>query len=117
MYRLLAPNGVFYLHLDWHANSYARILLDEIFGPNHLLNEIIWTYHGHHRSVEHLIVNTITILAYVKGSDYTFNADAVRQPYNPSTVLTFKASPKPDLVKSLNLERARCQKIGGISRW
>ena len=46
MHRLLAPNGTLYLHLDWHANSYARLLLDEIFGADHLLNEIIWTYHG-----------------------------------------------------------------------
>jgi DNA modification methylase len=42
MYRLLAPNGTLYLHLDWHADSYARILLGELFGADHLLNEIIW---------------------------------------------------------------------------
>ena len=46
MYRLLSPNGTLYLHLDWHADAYARLLLDEIFGADHLLNEIIWAYHG-----------------------------------------------------------------------
>ncbi|MGA7194194.1 MAG: site-specific DNA-methyltransferase, partial [Anaerolineales bacterium] len=46
MYRLLSPNGTLYLHLDWHVDSYARLLLDEIFGHDHILNEIIWTYHG-----------------------------------------------------------------------
>ena len=46
MHRLLAPDGTLYLHLDWHANAYARLLLDEIFGQDRLLNEIIWTYHG-----------------------------------------------------------------------
>ena len=46
MHSLLAPHGTLYLHMDWHANHYARVLLDEIFGPDRLLNEIIWVYHG-----------------------------------------------------------------------
>ncbi|MFN2215367.1 MAG: DNA methyltransferase, partial [Anaerolineales bacterium] len=36
MHKLLSPEGSLYLHLDWHADAYARILLDEIFGANHL---------------------------------------------------------------------------------
>jgi site-specific DNA-methyltransferase (adenine-specific) len=107
MYRLLAPNGSFYLHLDWHANSYARILLDEIFGADHLLNEIIWTYHGPSPIRRAFNRKHDTILAYVKGGDYTFNADAVREPYNPSTVLTFKASPKAGFGKVPDLERGK----------
>jgi site-specific DNA-methyltransferase (adenine-specific) len=107
MYHLLAPNGVFYLHLDWHANSYARILLDEIFGPDHLLNEIIWTYHGPSPIRRAFNRKHDTILAYVKGGDYTFNADAVREPYNPSTVLTFNASSKAGFGKVPNLARGK----------
>lgn len=107
MYRLLAPNGVFYLHLDWHANSYARILLDEIFGPDHLLNEIIWTYHGPSPIRRAFNRKHDTILAFVKGGDYTFNADAVREPYNPSTVLTFNASTKAGFGKVPNLARGK----------
>ena len=42
MHQLLSPNGTLYLHLDWHANAYARVLLDEIFGADRLINEIIW---------------------------------------------------------------------------
>jgi DNA modification methylase len=107
MYRLLTPNGTFYLHLDWHANSYARILLDEIFGPDHLLNEIIWTYHGPSPIRRAFNRKHDTILSYVKGNDYIFNADAVREPYNPSTVLTFKASPKAGFGKVPDLERGK----------
>ena len=107
MYRLLAPNGSFYLHLDWHANSYARILLDEIFGSDHILNEIIWTYHGPSPIRRAFNRKHDTILAYVKSGDYTFNADAVREPYNPSTVLTFKASPKAGFGKVPDLERGK----------
>ncbi len=107
MYRLLAPNGTLYLHLDWHANSYARILLDEIFGPAHLLNEVIWTYHGPSPIRRAFNRKHDTVLVYVKGSDYTFNVDAVREPYNPSTVQTFKASPKAGFGKVPNLEQGK----------
>ncbi|MBI1793855.1 MAG: site-specific DNA-methyltransferase [Chloroflexi bacterium] len=107
MYRLLAPNGTLYLHLDWHANSYARILLDEIFGQQNLLNEIIWTYHGPSPIRSAFNRKHDTILAYFKGSNYTFNADAVREPYNPSTLMTFKASPKAGFGKIPNLERGK----------
>lgn len=44
MRRLLANTGVLCLHLDWHAAHHGRLLLDEIFGDDHFLNEIIWSY-------------------------------------------------------------------------
>ncbi len=105
--RLLAPDGTLYLHLDWHANSYARLLLDEIFGSDRMLNEIIWTYHGPSPIRTAFNRKHDTILVYVKGDRYTFNADAVREPYNPATVQTFKASPKAGFGKIPNLERGK----------
>ncbi|OQY88561.1 MAG: hypothetical protein B6D38_09345 [Anaerolineae bacterium UTCFX1] len=107
MFRLLAPNGTLYLHLDWHADSYARLLLDEIFGADRLLNEIIWTYHGPSPIRRAFNRKHDTILSYTKGSDYTFNADAVREPYHQNTINTFKASPKAGFGKTPNLERGK----------
>jgi len=107
MTRLLAPNGTLYLHLDWHADAYARLLLDELLGPESLLNEIIWTYHGPSPIRTAFNRKHDTILAYVKGPKYTFNADAVREPYNPSTVKTFAASPKAGFGKIPNLARGK----------
>jgi DNA modification methylase len=107
MYRLLSPHGTLYLHLDWHADSYARILLDEIFGSDRLLNEIVWTYHGPSPIRRAFNRKHDTILAYVKGPNYTFNVDAVREPYNPSTVQTFRASPKAGFGKVPDLERGK----------
>ncbi len=107
MHRLLSPNGTLYLHLDWHADSYARVLLDEIFGADHLLNEIIWTYHGPSPIRRAFNRKHDTILAYVKGEKYTFNTDAIREPYNPSTVQTFNASPKAGFGKIPDLERGK----------
>ena len=107
IHRLLAPNGTLYLHLDWHADAYARLLLDEIFGADHLLNEIIWTYHGPSPIRRAFNRKHDTILAYVKGGDYTFNVDAIREPYNENTVKTFNASPKAGFGKVPDLERGK----------
>ena len=107
MHRLLTPDGTLYLHLDWHANSYARLLLDEIFGPDQMLNEVVWTYHGPSPIRTAFNRKHDTILVYVKGPHYTFNADAVREPYNPATFQTFKASPKAGFGKVPNLERGK----------
>lgn len=107
MHRLLAPEGTLYLHLDWHANSYARLLLDEIFGPDHLLNEIIWIYHGPSPIRSAFNRKHDTILTYTKSTDYVFNVDDVRQPYDPSTVKTFASSPKAGFGKVPNLERGK----------
>ncbi|RME07457.1 MAG: site-specific DNA-methyltransferase, partial [Anaerolineae bacterium] len=107
MYRLLAPNGTLYLHLDWHANAYARLLLDEIFGPDRLLNEIIWVYHGPSPIRSAFNRKHDTILAYTKSREYTFNVDAVREPYHPNTVKTFQSSPKAGFGKIPDLQRGK----------
>ena len=107
MYSLLAPHGTLYLHLDWHANAYARILLDEIFGSEHLINEIIWTYHGPSPIRRAFNRKHDVILVYSKGDNYTFNADAVREPYHPNTVKTFASSPKAGFGKVPDLERGK----------
>ena len=42
VHALLAATGSLYLHLDWRAAHYARVLLDEVFGPDAFRNEIVW---------------------------------------------------------------------------
>ncbi len=107
MHRLLAPDGSLYLHLDWHASHYARLLLDEIFGPDQLLNEIVWVYHGPSPIRSAFNRKHDTILSYTKSKDYTFNADEVREPYNPNTVKTFASSKKAGFGKIPNLDRGK----------
>ena len=107
MHDLLAPNGTFYLHLDWHANAYARLLLDEIFGAERLLNEIVWVYHGPSPIRSAFNRKHDMILAYTKGDNYTFNVDQVRQPYDPSTIKTFASSPKAGFGKIPDLKRGK----------
>lgn len=42
MRELLSENGSIYVHIDWHVGHYIKILLDDIFGKENLINEIIW---------------------------------------------------------------------------
>ena len=82
-------------------------MLDELFGSDNLLNEIIWAYHGPSPIRRAFNRKHDTILVYVKSKGYTFNADAVREPYNPNTVKTFEASPKAGFGKVPDLERGK----------
>jgi site-specific DNA-methyltransferase (adenine-specific) len=107
MHRLLSPRGSLYLHLDWHANAYARLLLDEIFGPERLLNEIAWVYHGPSPIRSAFNRKHDIILAYTRSKKYTFNVDDVRQPYDQNTVKTFASSPKAGFGKVPDLERGK----------
>ncbi|MDP3710762.1 MAG: site-specific DNA-methyltransferase [bacterium] len=45
MKRLLAPDGSIYVHLDWHVGHYVKVMMDEIFGKDNFVREIIW-YRG-----------------------------------------------------------------------
>jgi adenine specific DNA methylase Mod len=107
MYDLLASTGTLYLHLDWHASAYARLLLDEIFGSDRLLNEIVWVYHGPSPIRKAFNRKHDTILVYTKSEQYTFNVDDVRQPYDPTTVKTFASSSKAGFGKVPNLARGK----------
>ncbi len=107
MHRLLADDGTLYLHLDWHANAYARLLLDEIFGADRLLNEIIWTYHGPSPIKSAFNRKHDTILSYTNAKKYTFNVDDVREPYNENTVKTFNSSRKAGFGKVPDLKRGK----------
>jgi len=107
MHQLLAPSGSLFLHLDWHANSYARVLLDEIFGYDNLRNEIIWTYHGPSPIRSAFNRKHDMILFYSKTDQYKFEVDRVRVPYASNTVETFKSSKKAGFGKVPDLERGK----------
>lgn len=43
---LLSEKGTIFLHCDWRVSGYVRLILDEVFGKDNFLNEIIWNYSG-----------------------------------------------------------------------
>ena len=104
---LLADDGTLYVHLDWHTVHYVKVLLDRLFGRERFLNEIIWCYHGPSPITSAFNRKHDTILVYTRGRNYYFDADAVRTPYHPSTIKTFRSSPRAGFGKVPNLRRGK----------
>jgi site-specific DNA-methyltransferase (adenine-specific) len=93
--RVLAPEGTLYLHLDYREAHYAKVLLDELFGRECFLNEIVWAYDYGARPKRRWPAKHDTILVYVRDPErYWFDAEAVeREPYMaPGLVTAEKAA-------------------------
>lgn len=70
---LLSDTGCLWVHLDWHAVHYIKIVLDQIFGENNFVNEIIWTYKSGGANKRNFARKHDTLLFYSKSEEYTFN--------------------------------------------
>ncbi|MHC4077402.1 MAG: DNA-methyltransferase [Planctomycetota bacterium] len=83
LHRVLGPHGSLFLHLDSREVHYSRVLLDSIFGREHLINEIIWAYDYGGRPRDRWPAKHDNILWYAKDPQrYTFDLDAAdRIPY------------------------------------
>jgi site-specific DNA-methyltransferase (adenine-specific) len=93
--RLLAETGTLYLHLDYREAHYAKLLLDEVFGRDCFLNEIVWAYDYGGKPKRRWPAKHDTILVYVRNRDrYFFDSEAVdREPYMaPGLVTVEKAA-------------------------
>ena len=82
-YRLLKSHGSLYFHIDYREVHYCKILLDDIFGRDCFLNEIIWAYDYGGKSKNKWPAKHDNILVYTKNpKDYVFNVkDIERIPY------------------------------------
>ena len=82
-YRVLHPHGSFFLHIDYREVHYCKVILDEIFGRESFMNEIIWAYDFGGRSKSRWSAKHDNILWYAKTpKHYTFNFDEMdRIPY------------------------------------
>jgi len=70
---LLAEDGVLYLHCDSSRNSYLRLILDEVFGPDRFVNEIVWHYYNKMQgNVGRFASNHDVILSYKNGEKFSF---------------------------------------------
>lgn len=82
MRRLLQPEGALFVHLDWHAVHYVKVMLDRLFGYRNFQNDFIWYYSGGGASKQRFARKHDTILYYTKSATHwKFYADRVREPY------------------------------------
>ena len=81
--RILKPTGSFYLHCDWHAGHYLKVMCDEVFGHNNFQNEIIWWYSQGGKSQSHWARKHDNIFFYSKSPKYNFYDKEIREPFTP----------------------------------
>ncbi|GMX57908.1 MAG: hypothetical protein YFSK_2390 [Candidatus Yanofskyibacterium parasiticum] len=101
---LLSDKGSIYVHIDWHVGHYVKILLDDIFGKQNLVNEIVWHYNrwtANSRSYQKM---HDVIFWYSKNNEYIYNKQF--KPYSEASQLAhekqgyiqrgdFKSIPNP----------------------
>jgi site-specific DNA-methyltransferase (adenine-specific) len=89
-HRLLKREGTIYFHIDYRESHYCRLLLDEIFGRECFLNEIVWAYDYGARSRRRWPAKHDTILVYVRDrEEYYFDSAGVdREPYMAPGLVT-----------------------------
>lgn len=74
MKELLSDTGTVYVHIDWHIDSYVKIMLDDIFGKDNFRDQIIWYYPGGIKAVPHYFPRKHDcIYCYSKTNNYVFN--------------------------------------------
>ncbi len=70
---VMSDEATIYVHLDWHIGHYVKILLDEIFGEDNFINEIIWHYYNKMQgNVKRFASNHDVIYVYRKGDKFKF---------------------------------------------
>lgn len=99
MHDLLAEDGSIYVHCDWRLSSHMRLILDEVFGQDNFVNEIIWAYKGPSPVKTFFPKKHDTILYYAKSKNPIFNAKDILVPYDEAT---------------LNRRKYAESKVGGI---
>lgn len=88
--RLLTDDGTIFVHLDYREVHYVKVAMDEVYGRDAFLNEIIWSYDFGGRKKDRWPQKHNTILAYVNtpGAHY-FNRDQIeRIPYMAAGFVT-----------------------------
>lgn len=82
LHRVLKKTGSFYYHCDWHASHYVKVMLDQVFGEDAFINEIVWKRQTSHNDAKqgskHFGRLHDTLFFYVKSEDYIWN-----QQYSP----------------------------------
>jgi len=86
---LLAEDGSVFVHCDWRVNSLIRLAMDEVFGGDHFVNELVWKRRtGYMGTYNKFGATTDTLLWFAKSHDYIFTEQTI--PNDPEYLERFK---------------------------
>lgn len=83
---IMSDKSSIFIHLDWHIGHYVKILMDEVFGEDKFVNEIIWRYRRWPAPQKAFQKMHDTIYKYQYGDVIIWN-----QLYEPKSDSTLKA--------------------------
>ena len=88
---VMSETASIYVHLDWHIGHYVKILLDEVFGEDNFINEIVWCYNGPGSpGMKQFNRKHDTIFWYSKSGIYHFFDQSIRIAHDEKTKENFK---------------------------
>ncbi len=88
---LLSDSGTIYLHCDWHKAGFLRCMMDEVFGSNNFINEIVWGYEDiGSRAVKYFKRKHDTILMYQKSASEERVFNIIRKRLSESTIKRYR---------------------------
>jgi len=88
-HKVLKPTGSIYLHCDYRASHYLKMVMDEIFEFDKFRNEIVWFYPSMSAAKNYFPRKHDIVLYYSKSDNYTFNGDTVREAYDKQTIARY----------------------------
>jgi len=79
IHEIMSERASIYVHLDWHIGHYVKVMMDEVFGEENFVNEIVWFYHDTPgRSKNCFPRKHDVVFYYAKSEEFVFNGDDVR---------------------------------------
>lgn len=103
---IMSDSSSIYVHLDWHIGHYVKILMDEVFGEDNFIAEIIWQYAWGMRTEEQWNRKHDNIYVYSKGVEIIFNANDVLEERQLSEATVNRLKYSGALIKDHNKRKS-----------
>ena len=101
---LLSETGIIALHCDYHKSAYLKLIMDEVFGTQNFINEIVWKYESGGIPDSFFSRKHDSIYIYVKGKMYRFNKIEASFPRNVCQMCGQKMEKWNNLKKEIDSE-------------
>ncbi len=90
---LMHPEGIIYLHCDWRVNGFIRLALDEVFGTDHFINDLVWSYFAFKRkTAKKFPQKHDSIISYRKGERHIWHTQF--KPHSEEYLKRWKKDPR-----------------------